>query len=444
MSSLIITNATLVNEGSITQSDVLIRNGRIEKIAPHISAEAEKVIDAKGRYLLPGMIDRHLHFREPGITHKGTIASESRAAVMGGITSFMEMPNTKPVAITRSILEDKFEIARQTSYANYSFYMGASNENLDEVRAVDPSNVCGVKVFMGSSTGNMLVDKAEILESIFKAAPLLIATHCEDTPMILENEAKAKAQFGEAVPYNQHGIIRSREACYKSSALAVSLAKRHDAPLHILHITTKEELDLFEAGHPRITGEACVHHLWFTDADYDRLGALIKCNPAIKTQADRDAIRAAVVDNRITTIGTDHAPHLWEEKQQTYFKSPGGLPLVQFAMPALLEMVHQGVFTLEQVVHKVAHAVADRYQMIDRGYIREGYWADLILVDMNQITEDVPEKVAYKCGWSPFNGTRFRGTICTTIVNGEVVYQDGETVHKKPAGQRLLFSAHRR
>lgn len=446
MSSLIITNATLVNEGSITQSDVLIRNGRIEKIAPHISAEAECIIDAQGKVLMPGMIDDQVHFREPGLTHKGRIATESKACIMGGITSFMEMPNTKPPAVTRASLEDKYAMAKGNAYANYSFYLGATNDNIEEVKAVDPANVCGVKVFMGASTGNMLVDEAKTLEGIFRESPMIIATHCENTPMILANEAKWREQYGDAVPFNQHGIVRSREACYASSSLAVGLAKQHDAPLHVLHITTKEELDLFTKGDldgKRITAEACVHHLWFTDADYDRLGGLIKCNPAIKTLDDREAIRAAVRDGRIDVIATDHAPHTWDEKQQSYFGCPSGLPLVQYALPALLTMVNQGVFTLEQVVHKTAHAVARRYGMIDRGFIREGYWADLVLVDMKQPIIDTPDRLAYLCGWSPFNGQEFSASIHSTFVNGELVYHKGETVHK-PAGQRLAFKAQRR
>lgn len=446
MSSLVITNAIVVNEGQQIVCDVLVRHGRIEKIGKHISAEAECVIDAKGRYLLPGMIDDQVHFREPGLTTKGSIATESKAAVMGGITSYMEMPNTKPLAITRSSLEDKYHIAAKSSFANYSFYMGATNDNLEEIKALDTENVCGVKIFMGASTGNMLVDEAKTLEGIFRDSPIIITTHCENTPMILANEAKVRAQYGDDVPFKLHGEIRSREACYASSSLAVGLAKQFDAPLHILHITTKEELDLFTAGdlaNKRITAEACVHHLWFTDADYDHLGALIKCNPAIKTQADRDALRAAVKDGRIDVIATDHAPHTWDEKQQSYFKAPSGLPLVQYALPALLDMVKQGVFTLEEVVAKTSHAVARRYGMIDRGFIREGYWADLVLVDMNKSTTDTPDQLAYLCGWSPFNGHTFSSTICTTLVNGEVVYRNGETVHK-PAGQRLIFNKDRR
>lgn len=446
MSSLIITNALVVNEGRTQHADVLIRNGRIENIGRHISAEAEQIIDAAGRYLLPGMIDDQVHFREPGLTHKGTIASESKAAVMGGITSFMEMPNTKPAAVTRTTLEEKYALAHTCAYANYSFYMGATNDNLEEIKAVDPEHVCGVKVFMGASTGNMLVDEAKTLEGIFRAAPTIITTHCENTPMIIANEEKARAQYGDNVPFNQHGLIRSREACYASSSLAVGLAKQYDAQLHVLHLTTKEELDLFTRGdvaNKRITAEACVHHLWFTDADYDRLGALIKCNPAIKTQADRDALREAVKDGRIDVIATDHAPHTWDEKQQAYFKAPSGLPLVQYALPAMLDLVKQGVFSIEEVVHKTSHAVATRYGMIDRGFIREGYWADLVLVDPNKPTRDEADRLGYLCGWSPFNGHQFSSTICMTLVNGEVVYRYGETVHD-PAGQRLIFRKDRR
>lgn len=446
MSSLVITNAIVVNEGQQKPCDVLIRGGRIEKIACHISAEAENIIDANGRYLIPGMIDDQVHFREPGLTHKGTIASESRAAVKGGITSFMEMPNTKPAAVTRQTLEEKYQLAKGASYANYSFYLGATNDNIDEVRAVDTENVCGVKVFMGSSTGNMLVDETKTLTAIFRDAPCIITTHCEHTPTITANELKARARYGEAVPFNQHGIIRSREACYASSSLAVSLAKQFDASLHVLHLTTKEELDLFTAGNvdqKRITAEACVHHLWFTDADYDRLGALIKCNPAIKTAEDRAALRQAVKDGRIDVIATDHAPHTWDEKQGTYFNAPSGLPLVQYALPALFDLVKQDVFSLTDVVTKTAHAVAQRYGMVDRGFIREGYWADLVLVDWNHEQVDTPNQVAYQCGWSPFNGHTFSSRIDATFVNGNLVYRGGETLHK-PAGMRLQFAKDRR
>jgi dihydroorotase len=446
MSSLIITNAVVVNEGQQKTCDILIRRGRIEKIASHISAEAETVIDAKGRYVIPGMIDDQVHFREPGLTHKGSIASESLAAIKGGITSFMEMPNTKPAAVTLPNLEEKYKLAQGKSHANYSFYLGATNDNLECIRALNPAEVCGIKVFMGSSTGNMLVDNAKTLEAIFRDAPCIIATHCEDTPTINTNELKAKAEYGEAVPFNQHGIIRSREACYASSSLAVSLAKQFDANLHVLHLTTKEELDLFTAGkvdNKRITAEACVHHLWFTDADYDRLGALIKCNPAIKTADDRTALRQAIKDGRIDIIATDHAPHTWDEKQGTYFNAPSGLPLVQYALPALFDLVKQDVFSLTDVVNKTSHAVAQRYGMVDRGFIREGYWADLVMVDWHHEQIDTPNHLAYQCAWSPFNGHAFSSRIDATLVNGHLVYHHGETLHK-PAGMRLQFAKDRR
>lgn len=446
MPSIIITNAVVVNEGQQKTCDILIRRGRIEKIASHISAEAETVIDARGRYVIPGMIDDQVHFREPGLTHKGTIASESLAAVKGGITSFMEMPNTKPSAVTLPNLEEKYKLAQGVSHANYSFYLGATNDNIACIRALNPADVCGIKVFMGSSTGNMLVDDAKTLEAIFRDAPCIIATHCEDTPTINTNELKAKARYGDAVPFNQHGIIRSREACYASSSLAVSLAKQFDANLHVLHLTTKEELDLFIAGNvdkKRITAEACVHHLWFTDADYDRLGALIKCNPAIKTADDRSALRQAIKDGRIDIIATDHAPHTWDEKQGTYFNAPSGLPLVQYALPALFDLVKQDVFSLTDVVTKTSHAVAQRYGMVDRGFIREGYWADLVLVDWHHEQTDTPNQLAYQCGWSPFNGHTFSSRIDATLVNGHVVYNHGECLHK-PAGMRLQFAKDRR
>lgn len=446
MSRILIVNATLVNEGQQQQADVLIDQGRIEQIAAHIDTHADQVIDAQGLYLIPGMIDDQVHFREPGLTHKANIASESMACIKGGITSFMEMPNTNPTATDLIRLEDKYQLAQGRAYANYSFYVGATNDNLDVVKAVNPASVCGVKVFMGSSTGNMLVDEAATLEGIFRESPMLIATHCEYTPTVLANEQHWRERYGDVIPFNQHGLIRSREACYQSSSMAVELAKQHDAPLHILHITTKEELDLFTAGdvaNKRITAEACVHHMWFTDADYDRLGGLIKCNPAIKTQADRDAIRAAVRDGRIDVIATDHAPHTWDEKQQSYFGCPSGLPLVQYALPALLTLVNQGEFTLEQIVQRTSHSVAQRFGMVERGFIREGYWADLVLVDMQQPIIDTADKLAYLCGWSPFNGDTFSASIHATLVNGELVYQQGQVLGVAQ-GQRLAFAASRR
>ncbi|MDY0137683.1 MAG: dihydroorotase, partial [Thiomicrospira sp.] len=376
MSSILIKQATMVNEGVQAVVDVLIEQGRIAKIAPQINQAAAQVIDAAGLHLLPGMIDDQVHFREPGLVSKGDIASESRAALAGGTTSYMEMPNVNPPTISLAALEAKYALGAQKSWVNYSFYLGATNDNVDEVRRVNPRDVCGVKIFMGSSTGNMLVDHEAALRAIFSESPILIATHCEDTPMIKAQEALYRERYGDDVPMSAHPDIRCREACYKSSSMAVALAKETGARLHVLHITTAEELALFEPGpveNKRITAEACVHHLWFSDADYEGLGSLIKCNPAVKAQSDRDAIRQAVIDGRIDVIATDHAPHTWEEKQQSYFAAPSGLPQVQQSLTALLDLVHQGVFSLETVVDRFSHNVARLYQVEDRGSIREGY-----------------------------------------------------------------------
>ena len=442
MTSLLITNANIVNEDRIQQGDVLIRNGRIEQIGGGLSAAGvDRVIDAAGKHLLPGMIDDQVHFREPGLTHKGEIATESAAAVAGGITSYMEMPNVNPLTINRAALEDKYERAAQKSLANFAFYLGASNDNLDEIKSLDPGAACGIKVFMGASTGNMLVDKPEILDGIFANAPVIVVTHCEDTPMIKANEDLYREKYGEDVPMACHPLIRSEAACYKSSSFAVELAKKHGTQLHVLHITTAKELALFQPGPmagKAITAEACVHHLYFNEADYETRGALIKCNPAIKTKADQEGILKAVQEGRIDIIATDHAPHTWEEKQQSYFKAPSGLPLVQHALISLLEHYHAGRFSLETIVRKISHNVADRFQIHERGYIREGYWADLTLVDLAAPTVVDQQKLLYKCGWSPFAGTIFKSSIVTTLVNGEVAFEKGE-VNSSLRGKRLAF-----
>jgi dihydroorotase len=442
MTSLLITNAHVVNEGQIQQLDVFVRDGRIEKIGADLSAlPAERVIDATGKHLLPGMIDDQVHFREPGLTHKGEIATESAAAVAGGITSYFEMPNVNPLTINRAALEDKYDRATQKSLANFSFYMGASNDNLDEIKNLDPKAACGIKVFMGASTGNMLVDKKEILEGIFAHAPTIVVTHCEDTPMITANEAKYREQYGEDVPMSCHPLIRSEEACYKSSSLAVSLAKQFGTRLHILHLTTEKELSLLQAGNladKQITAEACVHHLFFSEEDYETKGALIKCNPAVKKLSDRNALLNAVNSDLIDVVATDHAPHTWEEKQNTYFKAPSGLPLVQHALISMLEHYHAGRFSMEKVVQKTSHNVADLFQISERGYIREGYWADLVLVDLNAPTV-VDEQTLYsKCGWSPFAGYIFKSSIVATLVNGVMAYEDG-TVNPDVRGKRIAF-----
>ncbi len=440
--TILILNAVIVNEGQINEGDVLIKDGRIELIGANLSSHTvNTVLDAQGALLLPGLIDDQVHFREPGLIHKASIYSESRAAVAGGITSYMEMPNTKPPATTQLLLEEKYQRAAQTSLANYSFYFGGSNDNLEEVKQVNPQTICGVKVFMGSSTGNMLVDDPTVLEGIFRHSPTIIATHCEDTPMIKANEQAFKERYGEAVPIAQHPYIRSAEACYKSSSMAVELAKAHEARLHILHISTARELALFSdlpLSQKHITAEACVHHLFFEEADYLDKETLIKCNPAIKTREDREALIAAVNSGKIDVIATDHAPHTWEEKQHPYFQAPSGLPLVQHALPSLLEHYHNGLLTLETIVEKTSHAVAELFQIKDRGYIREGYWADLVLVDRKRPTTVEKSNILYHCGWSPFEGFTFRSSVLATVVSGHLAYFDGQ-FNDQQLGKRLLF-----
>lgn len=440
--SILISQATIVNEGKQFVGDVLIADGRIKQVAAKIDTPADKTIDAQGLLLLPGFIDDQVHFRDPGLTAKGDIATESKAAVAGGTTTFMEMPNTKPTTTTIENLEAKYQIGSEKAWTNYSFYFGATNDNLEELKQVNPRNVCGVKIFMGASTGNMLVDREQALRDIFTHSPTLITTHCEDTPMIQAQEAKYREKYGEDVPIEAHPEIRCREACYKSSSFAVQLAKETGADLHILHLTTAEEMELFEPGPvegKKITAEACTHHLWFTDADYATRGTYIKCNPAIKKQSDRDAIRQAVIDGRIDIIATDHAPHTDAEKQNKYFAAPAGLPQVQQSLSALLDMVHDGVFDIETVVQKTSHNVAIRYQIEDRGYIREGYWADIVLVDMNKPHTDTKEDNLYKCQWSPWEGHTFKSSVISTIVSGELKYHQGQFAEFTP-GQRLLFN----
>ncbi|MES2286867.1 MAG: dihydroorotase [Bacteroidota bacterium] len=443
MSITLIKNATIVNEGKIFRANVLIEKDIIAKISESdIITKADKIIDAAGLYLFPGCIDDQVHFREPGLVHKGEIYTEAKAAVAGGVTSYMEMPNTIPNVFTQKLLEEKYKRAEEVSLANYSFFMGASNDNIDEVLKTDPKNVCGIKVFMGSSTGNMLVDKRETLEALFSKCKLLIATHCEDEDIIKSNMARYKEMYGENVPMECHPLIRSEEACYKSSALAVELAKKHNTRLHILHISTAKELSLFDNKTPlkqkRITAEACIHHLWFSDEDYKTKGAFIKWNPAVKTSIDRDAILQGVLENKIDVIATDHAPHTLEEKQQTYFKAPSGGPLIQHSLIAMLELFHKGKITLEKIAEKMAHAVADCFQIEKRGYIREGYFADLVLVDLKASWIVDESNILYKCGWSPFEGLTFHSKITHTFVNGNLVYDNGKFDERKK-GQRLLF-----
>lgn len=442
MPSIIIKAATIVNENRQFVADILVKDGLIDRIDQHIDAKADQEINAEGLYLLPGCIDDQVHFREPGLTHKADIYTESRAAVAGGITSFMEMPNTVPNTLTQDLLADKYDIAAQKSLANYSFFMGASNDNLDEVLRTNTRDVCGIKVFMGSSTGNMLVDNPTTLEKLFAESPMLIATHCEDEATIQKNLAYYKYILGDNITIDYHPKIRSEDACYLSSSMAVELAKKNNTRLHILHISTEKETHLFRNDillkDKRITAEACVHHLWFSDADYATKGNLIKWNPAVKTANDRNGILQAVLDGRIDVIATDHAPHTIEEKAQSYLKAPSGGPLVQHALPAMLELYHKGKITLEQIAEKMAHNVAVCFQIEKRGFIREGYWADLVLVDLNKPQTVRKENILYKCKWSPFEGNTFQGAVTHTLVSGNIVYRDGDLV-EGANGKRLTF-----
>jgi dihydroorotase len=442
MKRLLIVNAKIINEGEIGSGDVFVRNGRIEAIGSSLGHKpADRVIDAEGRALFPGMIDDQVHFREPGLTHKGCIASETRAAVAGGITSIMEMPNTEPATTTRELLSQKFQLAHKQAFANYSFYLGATNTNLEDIKAVKPEETCGIKVFMGSSTGDLLVDDPLALAGIFEQAPVLVATHCEDDPTIAANLARFKSQYGMDIPMQCHPLIRSETACYRSSAHAVALARQYDTRLHILHLTTARELDLLSDApleQKRITGEVCVHHLYFSDADYAAKGTWIKCNPAIKTDTDRKALLDAVAGNRIDVIATDHAPHTAAEKQHPYLKAPSGLPLVQHAFMALLEHYHAGVLTLPIIAEKTSHAPARLFEIKERGFIREGYWADLTLVDLAQPFEVNAHPIWYQCGWTPFEGITFKSSIVATVVSGHLAYHAG-TPSSTPAGRRLEF-----
>ena len=446
--STVIRNAQLVNEGQITQSDVLLKNGRIEKIADSIEAPAgADLVDANGRYLLPGMIDDQVHFREPGLTHKGNFYTESRAAIAGGVTSYMEMPNSNPPTTNAEQLEWKYARAAETSAANFGFYFGATNDNIDDIRALDPSAACGVKVFMGASTGNMLVDNESTLAAIFRDSPVLIATHCESTPMIMANIKQATAKYGNSIPVTEHANIRSAEACYASSELAVALANKYQSQLHVLHISTARELDLFTAGPiegKSITAEACVHFLHFDDTQYGQYGNLIKCNPAIKSKSDQEAIIAAITDGRLDIIATDHAPHTIEEKaDESYLSAPSGLPLVQDVLVAALELVHDGKLDLHTIIRGITHNPAIRYNVIERGFIREGYHADLVLVDMNGGTDVSREKVLSRCGWSPFEGRRFKSRVDAVWVNGALAF-DGQNVIEHGAAERLRFNRAKR
>jgi len=439
---ILIKNAQLVNEGRIYKADVLIENKTIKQIDTKINIEVDKIIDAKGLHLVPGVIDDQVHFREPGLTHKANIYTESKAAIAGGITSFMEMPNTNPQALTQELLQDKYKIAAETSIANYSFFMGASNDNLEEVLKTDPKTVAAIKIFMGSSTGNMLVDNKSVLEEIFSKSSMLIAVHCEDEETIQENTIAAKKEFGEAVPISEHPNIRSAEACYKSSSMAVELAKKHNTRLHVFHLSTEKEIELFENSLPlaekRITAEVCIHHLWFDESKYAEKGTLIKWNPAVKKESDKNALFQALLDDKLDVIATDHAPHTLGEKSNTYFNAPSGGPLVQHALPVMLAFVNQGKISIEKVVEKMCHNPAICFQVKNRGFIREGYFADLVLVDLDNPWEVAKDNILYKCGWSPFEGETFNAKITHTFVNGHIAYEYG-SFDETNRGMRLAF-----
>lgn len=442
MNSYLIKNATIVNEGQQIVADVYIKNQRIEKIGSSLSILGIKEINAVGKYLFPGFIDDQVHFREPGLTHKAEIYTEAKSAVAGGITSFMEMPNTVPNTLTQELLADKYAIGAKRSLANYSFFMGASNDNLEEVLKTDIKNTCGIKVFMGSSTGNMLVDNEKTLEGIFKNAPTLVATHCEDEATVQKNLHLFKEKYGDHLTPEMHPLIRNVEACYLSSSFAVELAKKYGTRLHILHISSGKETFLFQNDIPlkdkKITAEACIHHLWFSDQDYDSKGNFIKWNPAIKTDADKDQILKAVLDNHIDVIATDHAPHTLEEKLQTYSKAPSGGPLVQHAFNALFELYHQEKISLEKIVEKTSHNLAICFQIEKRGFIREGYFADLVLVDLNDSYQVDKSNILTKCGWSPFEGQTFHSKITHTFVSGHLAYENG-VFNESKLGERLSF-----
>jgi dihydroorotase len=443
MSKIIIQNALLINEGKQVKANLLIENQIIKTISANpINEDADQVYDIEGKYLFPGVIDDQVHFRDPGLTHKGDIFTESRAAAAGGVTSYMDMPNNNPAILTQELLADKYKMGAEKSMVNYSYYMGASNDNLEEVLKTDPKTVCGIKVFMGSSTGNMLVDDQETLAGIFGKAKLLIATHCEDEMTIRNNTQLAKDKYGDEIPFSEHPIIRSHEACYKSSSMAMELAKKHNTRLHILHLTTADEMELFDNTTPlkdkKITAEVCVHHLWFTAEDYDSYGSKIKWNPAVKNQADRDALREALKSGKIDVVATDHAPHTVEEKANSYLKAPSGGPLVQHSLITMLEMVNEGLWTPEFVAEKMCHNPAILYQVEKRGFIKEGYFADLVVVDPEANYTINKDNIAYKCGWSPLEGKTFSHAIEKTFVNGHLVFDQGK-FDEEYRGMRMTF-----
>ena len=436
-----IKNCKIINEGEIFESDLLIEDGRISKIDSSIDSQGD-VIDAAGLYLMPGVIDDQVHFREPGLTERGSIKTESLSAIAGGTTSFMDMPNVLPPTLNLDLWRDKISIAEQNASANFSFYMGTSNTNIDEIKAINPKEVCGIKIFMGASTGNLLVDNEDSLNNLFKESPVIITTHCEDTPMIKDLEEKYLDKYGSKIPVEMHADIRSRECCLKSSKKAVELAEKHQANLHILHITTEDEISLFSnkpINEKLITAEVCVPHLYFSKEDYEDKGTLIKCNPSIKEMSDREALRKALLEGYIDYVATDHAPHLLEGKSNDYMECPSGMPSVQHTLLVLLELVREGVYSLKDLPYYLSHKVADRFKIIDRGYIREGYWADLVLVDLNSPQSVSRENVSYFCGWSPFEGDTFNSKVVSTFVNGNLVYNEGKILESNQ-GVQLEFN----
>ena len=442
MYDLILKNCNVVNENKKFESDIGIKNNRIELIASNISSESKQVVDIEGRHVIPGLIDDQVHFREPGLTHKGTIATESRAGLAGGVTSFFEMPNVNPTTTTNENLTKKFQLASQKSLSNYSFHLGGSNTNIEEIKRVDINQAAALKVFMGASTGEMLVDSLDALDDIFNYSPLIVVTHCEDPQRVKDNEKLFLEKHGTDLCAEHHHLIRDVESCYLSSSLAVRLAKKHDADLHVFHLTTEKEMELFNAGEidgKKITAEVCVHHMYFNESYYSELGNQIKCNPSIKEESDRLALIKALNDKKIDIIATDHAPHTWEEKMMSYPDAPAGLPLVQHGLQILMDFYHQDILTLETIVEKTSHNVAKRFQIKDRGYIREGYYADLAVLDLNKPYEVSKDNILYKCGWSPFSGKTFNSSIYMTVINGYIAFQDGQVKEDLPFGMQIEF-----
>ena len=443
MYDLILKNCKIVNENSVFESDIAIKNSRIEKISKDISSETKEVVEVNGRYVIPGLIDDQVHFREPGLTHKGEIATESKAGLAGGVTSFFEMPNVNPTTTTNENLTKKFELASTRSLSNYSFHLGASNTNIEEIKRADIHQASALKVFMGASTGDMLVDDLDALDDIFNYSPLIVVTHCEDQKTVEKNEKLFDEKYGENVSAEHHHLIRDVDSCYLSSSLAVDLAKKYDADLHVFHLTTEKEMDLFTAGDidgKKITAEVCVHHMFFNESFYSKLGNQIKCNPSIKYESDRAALIKALLENKIDIIATDHAPHTWDEKNKAYIEAPAGLPLVQHGMQILMDFYNQDVMSLETIVEKTSHNVAKRFQIKDRGYIREGYYADIAILDLDKPYTVTKENILYKCGWSPFEGHDFKSSIFMTIVNGNIAFKDGMISDDLPFGMQIEFN----